>query len=40
VQEVAGSGTPVHRSAAAIIVGIWVRLAVLCALWVYEALER
>lgn len=31
------SGKPVSRIAAAVIIGIWVLLAALCALWAYEA---
>lgn len=28
---------PVSRTAAAVVIGIWILLAVLCALWAYEA---
>ena len=34
--EVAGSGKPVSRAAAVVIVAIWILLAVLCAKWAYE----
>jgi uncharacterized membrane protein YkvA (DUF1232 family) len=30
-------GKPVNRSAAVVIVGIWIVLAALCTLWAYEA---
>ena len=36
-QEAAANGEPVSRVAAVIIIGIWVLLAALCALWAYEA---
>lgn len=36
-QDAAMAGRPVSRIAAAIIVGIWLLLAALCALWAYEA---
>jgi uncharacterized membrane protein YkvA (DUF1232 family) len=35
--EAAASGKPVSRAAAAVIIAIWVLLALLCALWMYEA---
>ena len=38
--EAAASGKPVSRVAAAVIIGIWVLLALLCAVWVYEAFAR
>jgi len=39
-QEAAANGKPVNRVAAMVIIGIWVLLAALCALWAYEALAR
>jgi uncharacterized membrane protein YkvA (DUF1232 family) len=36
-QEVAANGKFVSRAAAVVIVGIWVLLVGLCALWAYEA---
>ena len=36
-QEIIQDGKPVSRVAAAVIVVIWLALAALCILWVYEA---
>ncbi len=36
-QEAEANGEPVSRVAAAVIIGIWVLLGALCALWAYEA---
>jgi uncharacterized membrane protein YkvA (DUF1232 family) len=36
-QETMQSGKPVSRVAAAVIVVIWLALAALCSVWVYEA---
>lgn len=36
-REAAPNGKPVSRVAAVVIIGIWVLLAALCALWAYEA---
>ena len=36
-QDAAASGKPTSRIAAAVIVGTWLLLAALCALWAYEA---
>ena len=36
-QEIIQNGKPVSRVAAAVIVVIWLALAALCILWVYEA---
>lgn len=36
-QEAAANGKPVSRVAAVVIIGIWVLLTALCALWAYEA---
>jgi uncharacterized membrane protein YkvA (DUF1232 family) len=36
-QEATAHGKPASRIAAIIIIGIWVVLAALCALWAYEA---
>jgi uncharacterized membrane protein YkvA (DUF1232 family) len=36
-QDSFASGRPVSRTAAVIIVGIWIVLAALCSLWAYEA---
>lgn len=36
-QEAVSAGRPVSRAAAAVIVAIWVLLALLCIVWVYEA---
>ena len=38
-QETIQDGKPVSRAAGAVIVVIWLTLAVLCALWAYEAFE-
>jgi uncharacterized membrane protein YkvA (DUF1232 family) len=38
-QETIQNGKPVSRVAGAVIVVIWLMLAVLCALWAYEAYE-
>jgi uncharacterized membrane protein YkvA (DUF1232 family) len=38
--EAAASGRPVSRVAAAVIVGVWILAAALCALWAYEAFAR
>ena len=35
--EAAENGKPVSRVAVVVIIGIWVLLAALCALWAYEA---
>jgi len=37
-QETAAGARPVSRIAAAVVVGIWLLLAALCALWAYQAL--
>ena len=37
-QAAMAAGNPVSRAAAAVIIGIWLLLAGLCALWTYEAL--
>jgi uncharacterized membrane protein YkvA (DUF1232 family) len=39
-QEVAASGVQTSGIAAAVIVGIWLLVAALCALWAYDALGR
>jgi uncharacterized membrane protein YkvA (DUF1232 family) len=36
-REAAAGGKPVSRVAAAVIVGVWILLAALCALWAWEA---
>ena len=36
-REAEARGEPVNRTAAVVIIGIWVLLAVLCLLWAYEA---
>lgn len=36
-RETEANGKPVNRTAAVVIIGIWVLLAVLCTLWAYEA---
>ena len=36
-QEAAASGEPTSRIAAAVIVGTWLLLVAVCALWAYEA---
>jgi uncharacterized membrane protein YkvA (DUF1232 family) len=36
-REAEASGTPVNRTAAVVIIGVWVLLAALCMLWAYEA---
>jgi uncharacterized membrane protein YkvA (DUF1232 family) len=36
-QDIAANGKPLSRAAAVVIIGIWVLMAVLCALWAYEA---
>ena len=38
--EAEANGKPVSRVAAAVIIGIWVLLAVLCAWWGYEVFAR
>ena len=38
-EDVDASGTPASRVVAAVIIGIWVVLAALCAIWAYEALR-
>ena len=38
-QEAAANGKPVSRVAAVVVIGIWVLLTALCALWAYEALR-
>lgn len=38
-REVVAGGKPVSRSAAAVIVLIWLLLAALCIVWLYEALR-
>ena len=35
-QEIMASGRPVSRIAAAVIVGVWVALGALCAVWAYR----
>jgi uncharacterized membrane protein YkvA (DUF1232 family) len=37
-QEATAGGKPVSRVAAALIVGLWLLLAVLCALWAFKVL--
>jgi uncharacterized membrane protein YkvA (DUF1232 family) len=39
-QATMAGGTPVSRTAALVIVGIWVLFAALCALWVYEGFAK
>lgn len=36
-QKAAASAKPTSRTAAAVVIGIWVLLAALCLLWAYEA---
>ena len=38
--QVFENGQPISRTAAAVIVGIWVLLAMLCLVWVYEFLSK
>ncbi|HQU63618.1 MAG TPA: YkvA family protein [Nitrosomonas sp.] len=38
-QDAIQSGKPVSQIAGAVIVIIWLMLATLCAIWIYEALE-